>query len=147
MNYKELIAKLPYDEPFLFVDSLDHLDSESAAGRFRFRAELPFYQGHFKNQPVTPGVILTECCAQIGVVCLGLYLAGQQGLVSGSFVMSSSEMEFRLPVYPGEEVRVHSRKHYFRFNKLKCGVQMFNQSDELVCTGILSGMLIREGHE
>jgi 3-hydroxyacyl-[acyl-carrier-protein] dehydratase len=56
-------------------------------------------------------------------------------------------MQFFLPVYPGELVRVRSQKHYFRFNKLKCGVRMYNEQQQLVCKGILAGMLITGGDE
>lgn len=147
MDHTELIEKLPYAEPFLFVDALEQLDADGAIGRFRFRAELPFYRGHFKERPVTPGVLLTECCAQIGLACLGLHLAELEGIKPGPVVMSSAEMTFLVPVYPGEEVQVYAKKHYFRFNKLKCGVRMLNQTGELVCSGVLSGMLIAEKHE
>lgn len=143
---EDIIAKLPYGPAFLFVDTLEKVDEDSAAGTYTFREDLLFYQGHFKGQPVTPGVLLTECCAQIGMVCLGIYLADEQGIKAGSFALSSSEMQFFLPVYPGETVSVRSQKHYFRFNKLKCAVRMYNHREELVCKGILAGMLINGGH-
>jgi 3-hydroxyacyl-[acyl-carrier-protein] dehydratase len=46
-----------------------------------------------------------------------------------------------LPVKPKERVEVVSEKIYFRFNKLKCNVQLFNEENELVCKGTISGML------
>ncbi|WP_338039420.1 hotdog fold domain-containing protein [Maribacter litopenaei] len=55
--------------------------------------------------------------------------------------MSSSEMEFLQPVFPGETVTVVSKKIYYRFHKLKCEVKMYNEEMELVCKGVLSGML------
>ena len=45
-----------------------------AEGFYTFKEDEYFYQGHFKDNPITPGVILTEVMAQIGVVCLGIYL-------------------------------------------------------------------------
>jgi len=143
----EILKQLPYREPFRFVDSLDKIDDKGAEGRFTFRKDLPFYQGHFIGYPVTPGVLLTECCAQIGLVCLGLYLAQILGLETNSFVLSSSEMQFFIPVYPEETVRVQSEKVYFRFNKLKCKVRMYNRQEQLVCSGFLSGMILRKEDE
>ncbi|WP_339704790.1 FabA/FabZ family ACP-dehydratase [uncultured Kriegella sp.] len=143
-RYDDIIQKLPYEKPFLFVDTLLHVDENGAEGCFTFSDTLSFYRGHFKNNPITPGVILTECCAQIGLVCLGIFLLDQRdqwkqsGLKMG---LSSSEMEFFLPVLPNEKVRVCSEKVYFRFNKLKCLLRMYNESDELVCKGKISGML------
>ena len=142
MLYRDIINHLPYTAPFLFVDALHHLGEEGVVGSFTFHKDLNFFNGHFKSNPVTPGVILTECCAQIGLVCLGIYLLGDDRPGANSAVaMSSSAMEFYLPVYPGEKVEVHSTKIYYRFNKLKCAVRMYNQNKELVCKGELAGML------
>lgn len=71
MNVKDIIAKLPYTKPFLFVDELLHIDENGSMGTYTFDENLDFYKGHFKEKPVTPGVILTETMAQIGLVCLG----------------------------------------------------------------------------
>ncbi len=149
MNFEDILANLPYTKPFLFVDELVDLDEEGAEGLFTFRKNFDFYHGHFKGHPVTPGVLLMECCAQIGLVCLGIYLLQQQQVfISGLQIgMSSSEMDFLLPVYPGERVRVISEKSYFRFNKLKCKVKMYNESGALVCKGVLSGMIKAMGDE
>jgi 3-hydroxyacyl-[acyl-carrier-protein] dehydratase len=144
MDFKKIIEKLPYSRPFLFVDDLSKLDSNGVTGSFCFRKDLKFYEGHFKQRPVTPGVILTECCAQIGLVCLGIFLLSEQqdlNLDNLFVAFSSSEMEFYLQVYPGETVFVSSEKIYFRFNKLKCKVKMYNASKELVCKGELAGMI------
>jgi len=138
---KHILKNLPFSKPFLFVDELDYVNNEGVKGDFTFLEELDFYQGHFKNAPLTPGVILTECCAQIGLVCLGLFLFGDDDLSQLKIGMSSSEMEFYSPVYPNEKVTVTSEKIYFRFNKLKCKVKMHNEKGELVCKGILAGMM------
>lgn len=147
MNYQRILQRLPYTKPFLFVDELEHIDENGAKGNYTFSADSEFYKGHFKGNPVTPGVILTECCAQIGLVCLGLHLLGADDLSELKIGMSSSEMEFLLPVYPNEKVTVTSDKIYFRFNKLKCKVKMHNAKGELVCTGTLAGMLKNGNNE
>lgn len=142
MEHKEIIQNLPYTEPFLFVDELTHVDENGAEGTYTFSATADFYKGHFRNNPITPGVILTECCAQIGVVSFGIYLLGTISSTDTiSIGMSGSEMEFLIPVMPNEKVRVVSKKVYFRFHKLKCEVKMYNSDDKLVCKGLISGML------
>jgi 3-hydroxyacyl-[acyl-carrier-protein] dehydratase len=144
MEISDIIKKLPYGYPFLFVDTLERVDEDGAEGTFVFRDDLPFYKGHFKDSPVTPGVLLTECCAQIGLVCLGIYLletADTNADTDLQIAMSSSEMSFFKAIFPNEKVRVRSEKVYFRFLKLKCKVSMYNSEDELVCSGFISGML------
>ena len=76
MNTQEILDLLPYSSPFLFVDELIEINDEGIKGTYTYRESEYFYAGHFKNNPVTPGVILTETMAQIGLVCLGIYLSG-----------------------------------------------------------------------
>ncbi len=143
---QEILEQLPYSAPFLFVDKIEKVDSNSIVGSFKFTSDLDFYKGHFKNNPVTPGVILTECMAQIGVVSLGIYLLNREGqnYSKPKIALSSSEVEYIRPVYPGETVTVQSEKQYFRFNKLKCRVKMLNSKNELICHGTVAGMILKE---
>lgn len=144
MKFKSIIQKLPYTKPFLFVDELLEIDDEGVRGSYTFSAASDFYKGHFKTDPVTPGVILTECCAQIGLVCLGIYLLGDSFEENLKIGLSSAEMEYYWPVVPEERVTVTSKKIYFRFQKLKCEVKMYNATGKLVCKGTLAGMFKAE---
>lgn len=143
MTSEHIIKLLPYQHPFLFVDALTEITSEGVTGHYTFKKDAYFYQGHFKNNPITPGVILTECMAQIGLVCLGIYLLKDELSLDKhpQIALTSSQVDFFLPVYPGEKVTVVSEKEVFRFNKLKCHVKLFNAKEELVCRGKISGMI------
>ena len=143
MELKEIIQQLPYSPPFLFVDDLQHVDENSAIGTYTYKPTLDFYKGHFKNNPITPGVILTETMAQIGLVCLGIYLLkAEDEITLNQIVMTSATIDFLKPVFPGEKVTVFSEKVYFRFHKLKCNIQMQNANKEIVCSGTISGKII-----
>lgn len=145
MEKHEIIEMLPYTSPFLFVDQLLDINENGASGTYTFNPELDFYKGHFKDHPVTPGVILTETMAQIGLVCLGIFLSGAPEDHSSSHVMlTSTAIDFMKPVFPGETVTVTSEKVYFRFKKLHCNVQMKNAAGEVVCKGTLSGMVTKK---
>ena len=143
MNNKEIIQLLPYRTPFLFVEELTSISEQGIEGFYTFKEDEYFYQGHFRNNPITPGVILTEVMAQIGVVCLGLYLLRDKisEAEEPQIALTSNHIDFFLPVFPKERVMVVSEKVYFRFNKLKCNVQLFNEKNELVSRGTISGML------
>ena len=143
MTFQEIIAKLPYQDPFLFVDEILKVDENGISGTYTYKQTHDFYKGHFKNNPVTPGVILTETMAQIGLVAYGIYLLNESGnsLTDIKIALTSTEIDFFKPVFPGEKVNVKSEKAYFRFNKLKCNVQMFNESGELVARGKIAGMM------
>jgi 3-hydroxyacyl-[acyl-carrier-protein] dehydratase len=142
MTNQEIIVKLPYSAPFLFVDEILSIDENGVEGTFTFDENLEFYKGHFKEKPVTPGVILTEVMAQIGLVCLGIYLLNNEFNKNYAIALSSTDIEFLKPVYPSEKVTVISEKIYFRFGKLKCKVSMKNEKQEIVCRGEIAGIII-----
>lgn len=142
MTNKEIISKLPYSKPFLFVDELLHVDQNGVEGTYTFDENLDFYKGHFNNNPVTPGVMLTEVMAQIGVVSLGIYLLNEKFNKNTSIALTSIEIDFLKPVFPNEKVTVISEKVYFRFGKLKCKVVMKNEKGEIVCSGVIAGMIL-----
>jgi 3-hydroxyacyl-[acyl-carrier-protein] dehydratase len=144
MNSEQIISNLPYAPPFLFVDALTEVSENGVSGNYIFKEEAFFYRGHFKENPITPGVILTETMAQIGVVCLGIYLLRDEISLKRKLqiVLTSNQTDFYIPVFPNEKVTVISEKEYFRFNKLKCKVKMMNSKEELVCRGTISGMIL-----
>ncbi|TDE00637.1 3-hydroxyacyl-ACP dehydratase FabZ family protein [Flavobacterium sandaracinum] len=142
MTNQEIIAKLPYSKPFLFVDEILQINENGVEGTYYFDEHLDFYKGHFKDNPVTPGVILTEVMAQIGLVCLGIFLLDYSFNSTTSIALTLSEIEFLKPVFPKEKVIVISEKVYFRFGKLKCKVIMKNENGENVCTGTIAGIMV-----
>ena len=79
--------------------------------------------------------------AQIGLVSLGMYLLkGKAPLENLKVAFTSADVSFLKPVYPNEKVTVISEVSYFRFQKLKCHVKLYNQENEVVCQGELAGM-------
>ena len=138
---QNIIACLPYDKPFLFVDSILSIDENGVVGTFKYDENLDFYKGHFKERPITPGVILTETMAQIGLVCLGIFLLNNTFTKDTVIALLSNDITFLKPVFPNEKVTVFSEKIYFRFGKLKCKVRMENENKEVVCKGLIAGMM------
>jgi 3-hydroxyacyl-[acyl-carrier-protein] dehydratase len=142
METMDIISKLPYSKPFLFVDKINKIDENGVEGEFTFDEKLDFYKGHFKDNPVTPGVILTEVMAQIGVVCQGIFLLNEKISSISLITLTSVSIDFLKPVFPNEKVTVISQKIYFRFGKLKCKVSMQNAKGEVVCNGVIAGMIV-----
>src|ERR1700742_3240981 len=94
--FNEILKYLPYKSSFLFVDNITALDADGVTGDYTLNRNSFFYEDHFVNNPVTPGVIITEIMAQIGLVVLGIYLMvngkQEQGVVmdGGSFPLLTS---------------------------------------------------------
>lgn len=142
---QNILESLPYRAPFRFVDEITALDEEHICGTYRYKTDEFFYAGHFPGNPVTPGVVLTETMAQIGLVAFGIYLYGATPEIMKTLrvFFTGSEVNFYRMVRPGEKVVVTSRKVFFRLRKLKCEVTMETESGELICKGVLSGMFIK----
>jgi 3-hydroxyacyl-[acyl-carrier-protein] dehydratase len=142
MKYQEITSKLPYSKPFLFVDEIIDINENGVEGSYTFDENLDFYKGHFKDNPITPGVILTEVMAQIGLVCFGIFLLNETFNNKTAIALTSTDIEFLKAVYPKEKVTVFSEKVYFRFGKLKCRVKMKNENGDEVCSGTIAGMIV-----
>jgi len=145
-----VLAAVPQQEPFRFIDEILELDAEHIVGAYRFRENEYFYKGHFPERPITPGVILVEAMAQTGVVAFGLYLVMEQGreaeLKSGNLTTLFTVidvMEFTGMVNPGERVIIRGEKVYFRKGNLKARVSMERENGELIASGVLAGMGVK----
>ncbi len=144
---QEVLALVPQQQPFRFIDEIISLNEEEIIGAYLYREDEFFYRGHFPGRPITPGVILIETMAQIGVVAFGMYLLSCQKNVRPaqlngplSLFSLADNIEFRAIVYPGERVIVKGRKIYLRKDVLKVDVTMERESSEVVCVGQLAGM-------
>ncbi len=147
--YKDILNHLPYKSSFRFVDNITELNDNGVVGEYTLRPDSFFYEDHFVGNPVTPGVIITEIMAQIGLVVLGIFLLSKEKEYSDNAneatfpLFTSTEVSFHKMVLPGEKVMVISKKQYFRFGKLKCYVEMLDSSDNLIAKGMFSGIVKR----
>ena len=141
----DILALLPYKSSFLFVDNILSVNDNGVMGEYTLNPGAFFFEDHFVNNPVTPGVIITEIMAQIGLVVLGIHLMLNDGAYKPERqvfpLLTATDVEFFKMVLPGEKVTVVSEKQFFRWGKLKCRVQMKNEAGEIVAKGIFSGIV------
>ncbi len=142
-----ILNHLPYKSTFRFIDNITSLNEDGVTGDFTLKQDAFFYEDHFEGNPVTPGVIITEIMAQIGLVVLGIFLIMKEPGKDISTdpalypVLTSTDVSFYKMVLPGQKVTVISKKQYFRFGKLKCTVEMLNSSKEIVARGTFAGII------
>lgn len=143
MTPAEVLAAIPQQDPFRFIDEIRELDEEHIVASYTFREDQDFYRGHFPGRPITPGVILVEAMAQAGVVALGIHLLHRElGDDSAKYItlFTDASVEFSGVVPPGTRVVTTGHKVFFRRLKLRSRIEMHLDDGSLVCSGELSGM-------
>lgn len=146
----QIMRNVPHRHPFRFIDEILELDDEHIVGAYRFREDEFFYQGHFPDRPITPGVILVETMAQTGLVAFELYLNAQNIQSLGdtfqnqTFFTLADEIEFLGAVEPGERVIIRGHKVYFRLGNLKVRVSMERENGGMISTALLGGLRVSE---
>lgn len=146
----EVLALIPQQRPFRFLDRLLEIDERHAVGEYTFRPDEMFYDGHFPGAPVTPGVILLETMCQTGLVALGIYLLGltepREEVARTMTLFTDGEIEFARVVRPGETVRVAAETVFWRRRKLKVKVELGLPDGTPVARGTVAGMGVRSEH-
>ena len=141
---KEVLALVPQQAPFRFIDEILELDRDHIVARYTFPPDSDFYRGHFPGNPITPGVILVETAAQAAVVAYGIYLyaleTSRAEIDEILTIFTDCNVEFTGTVRPGDRVTTTGRLKFFRRRKLRAAFEMRLDDGTLVCSGELSGM-------
>ena len=140
----EVLGKVPHQFPFRYIDEITYLDDIRIEGNYFLKEDSDFYKGHFPGFPVTPGVILTEIMAQIGMVAFGIYLMmldGETAFTNMAALLTETNIKFKKQVLPQQKVFVQSEKILFRHGRLRCNVFLKNSENNLLSYGNMSGML------
>lgn len=106
LNVKDIAKILPHRYPFLLVDRIVHLDLEGneIIGQKNLTINEQFFQGHFPDVPIMPGVLILEALAQTGGI-----LVHQKGYVKKiAVLLNVSNAKFRRPVLPGDVLMLHA---------------------------------------
>lgn len=104
LESKEIQEIIPHRFPFLLVDRIIEIEEgKRAVGLKNVSINEPFFQGHFPNHPILPGVLIMEALAQVGAVAI-LRVPEYQGYL-GLFA-GLDEVKFKRQVIPGDQLRL-----------------------------------------
>ncbi len=107
LDINEIKAILPHRYPFLLVDRIVEMEPERIVGIKNVTANEPFFQGHFPDFPVMPGVLIVEAMAQTaGVLVLKSIADRENKLV---LLVAVENARFRRPVVPGDSLRMEMK--------------------------------------
>jgi len=141
LNAKQIAEILPHRYPFLLVDRVIHVDLEESEiiGLKNVTVNEQFFQGHFPDAPIMPGVLILEALAQTGGI-----LVHKKGYTKKiAVLLNVAHAKFRRPVLPGDVLHLHAKGLHISGNggKMKCRAMV---NDQLSVEAELSFALIEK---
>lgn len=106
LDVKEILKHIPHRYPFLLVDRIVEIEAgQKIVGIKSVSVNENFFQGHFPDRPVMPGVLICEAMAQVGAIFAHSSRGGMDG--DKVFVLTGLDrVKFKRPVEPGDQLRL-----------------------------------------
>ena len=127
LNKEEVKKWLPHREPFLFIDTVESVETSSSKsshidkaftpkdllGRkvvayYKTKVDHPIFKGHFPDRPILPGVIQIEMMAQSSIFCLSEFCRKACNNSLEMALLSLENVKFRRPIFPEMQLRIES---------------------------------------
>ena len=142
MDSREVRETLPHRYPFLLVDRVSELEvGRRVVGIKNVTVNEPFFQGHFPDRPVMPGVLILEAMAQAGgVLAIKSFPPAGRPVV---YLTGVDGAKFRKPVVPGDQLRFEVELLKRRPPFWRMQGKAFVGAD-LVCEAELTAMVTEE---
>ena len=124
MTTKEILDAIPHRKPMLLVDEIVEKDENRIICRKTFNEDEFFFQGHYPDFAITPGVILCECAVQAGAVLISDLAKNIEGV---PVLTRLNDVRFKNMVRPGDTIESEIRidevvsNAYFCSAKVSCG--------------------------
>ena len=147
LSREEVLAMVPQQAPFRFIDEIIELSDTHVMGRYTFKPDESFYPGHFPGEPIPPGVIMLESMCQVGVVALGIYILAKElppeEVVKYKTLFTDAQVDFSGIVPPGTTVNIKAERVYWRRKKLRSKVEMSLTDGTVVASATVSGIGVK----
>ena len=127
-SIEDILKVLPHRYPFILIDKVQikNLGSNLVAQK-NITINEPYFQGHFPNQPVLPGVLTIEMMAQAGSFLILSQV--DNPLAKNMFFSSIENAKFKKPVVPGDVLKIHITLIKKRLGLCKFKGECFVDSD------------------
>ncbi len=107
MSLEEIMAALPHRAPMLLVDRIVEQSESEITCEKDFRADEFFFQGHYPDYPIVPGVILCESAAQSGAILLAKRIEEGGNMIP--VLTRMKDIKFKRMVRPGETITIKAK--------------------------------------
>ncbi len=142
-DINKIASILPHRYPFLLVDKIIHLDDEQVIGVKNVSFNEPFFQGHFPNNPVMPGVLQIEAMAQVGGILVLNTVPDPENY--WTYFLGIDGFKFRKMVLPGDTLVMDCHL----LAPIKRGIaKMYGRAfvgKTLVSEGYLTASIVKKG--
>lgn len=142
MDTRQVSKFLPHRYPFLLIDKIIYLDTETVAGVKNVTMNEPFFQGHFPGNPVMPGVLIIEAMAQIGGILVLNTVPDPENYLT--LFLGIDQVRFRKIVSPGDTLVIQCDL----LAPIKRGIaKMYGRAfvgNTLVCEGTMTASIVRK---
>ena len=106
-DIKEIMEIIPHRQPFLLIDRIEELEpGKRAVGKKCVTYNEPFFNGHFPQEPVMPGVLIVEALAQTGAVAI-LSKPENKGRIA--YFGGIDKCRFKGKVQPGDKLKLEMK--------------------------------------
>ncbi len=102
-NKEQLKEIIPYDDPFMWVEEIETMDSSSIVGYYHAQETEEYFKGHFVDFPIMPGVLIVEGIAQTATVLLRQQIKDNANKHLLAYQVRNAA--FFSPVLPGDKVK------------------------------------------
>lgn len=146
VDFAEVLRRIPHRYPFLMIDrGEDFRPHKFMVGIKNVTQNEPYFQGHFPENPVMPGVMIIEALGQTGAVLMSKSLDAD---VTGKtiFFMSVDGVRFRAPVRPGDTLRMPVEVLRHRGDVFKFRGEAY-VGDKIVCEAEFAAMVVETQSE
>jgi 3-hydroxyacyl-[acyl-carrier-protein] dehydratase len=141
LGREEIEAILPHRDPFLLIDEVVELEpGERVVALKRVRGDEWWFQGHFPDRPVMPGVLIVEAMAQTGAVAV---LSQEENRGRIAFFGGIDGVRFKRIVEPGDELELECRLEAVR-GPIGKGKATAKVDGQLAARGILTFAVERD---
>ena len=109
MSLEQILTLIPHRPPMLLIDNIVSLQGDDIVCQKTFQADEFFFQGHYPNQPIVPGVILCEAAMQAGACLLSTKIAEDSNDESTGkvpVVTRLNNVKFKQMVKPGDTIEL-----------------------------------------
>lgn len=141
IDVNEIKTYIPHRYPFLLVDKIVDIEEKKIIGIKNVTANEPFFQGHFPNHPVMPGVLIIEALAQ---TCGVLILKREENRGKLAYFASISNAKFRKPVFPGDTLILEAEVTRYRIGSVAQVHGVARVRDEVVTEADLLFSMLKQ---